>query len=195
MKVPDSLHRARPWRIHELVEDFELLDAWALPTPGGPDDFPRLIDLFASFDPARSTSPMVRSLFAIRERLGGLLGLDDDTAGLGTRVTPVGDRLPSELRSTFEASFNTLPVSPLYLTDDEFAVEIANRTVHGVIHFGWVHAEGETYRGEMAIYIKRNGLLGTAYMAAITPFRHLLVYPRLMRDIEGSWAESRRAPV
>ena len=35
-------HTSRPWRIHELAPDFRLEDVWALPTPGGPDDFPRL---------------------------------------------------------------------------------------------------------------------------------------------------------
>jgi hypothetical protein len=33
---------ARPWRIHELTADFRVEDVWALPTPGGRDDLPRL---------------------------------------------------------------------------------------------------------------------------------------------------------
>jgi hypothetical protein len=32
--------------------------------------------------------------------------------------------------------------------------------------------------------VKPNGLLGNAYMAAIRPFRHLIVYPSMMRRIE-----------
>jgi len=36
----------------------------------------------------------------------------------------------------------------------------------------------------MAVLVKPNGLLGTAYMAAIKPFRHLIVYPAAMRQIE-----------
>jgi hypothetical protein len=39
----------------------------------------------------------------------------------------------------------------------------------------------------MAVYVKPNGLLGTAYMAAIRPFRHLIVYPPMMRQIEREW--------
>jgi hypothetical protein len=39
----------------------------------------------------------------------------------------------------------------------------------------------------MAVLVKPNGLLGTAYMAAIRPFRHLIVYPPLMRGIERDW--------
>jgi len=37
------------------------------------------------------------------------------------------------------------------------------------------------------VLVKRNGLLGTAYMAAIRPFRHLIVYPQMLRDIERQW--------
>jgi Protein of unknown function (DUF2867) len=44
----------------------------------------------------------------------------------------------------------------------------------------------------MAVYVKPNGLLGTAYMAAIKPFRHLIVYPPLMRQIGRRWRA--RAP-
>ena len=43
MRLPNTAHTSRPWRIHELTRDFRLEDVWALPTPGGPDDFPRLV--------------------------------------------------------------------------------------------------------------------------------------------------------
>jgi hypothetical protein len=42
--------------------------------------------------------------------------------------------------------------------------------------------------------VKPNGLLGTAYMAAIMPFRHLIVYPPLMREIGRDWRASTGAP-
>jgi hypothetical protein len=35
--------------------------------------------------------------------------------------------------------------------------------------------------------VKPNGLLGSAYMAAIRPFRHLFVYPAVMRQVEREW--------
>jgi hypothetical protein len=74
------------------------------------------------------------------------------------------------------------PFRPLYLTGDEWALEIANRTMHGVLHVAWV---GD--HGQMAVLVKPNGRLGGAYMAAIAPFRHLIVYPRLTRDVERAW--------
>jgi hypothetical protein len=39
----------------------------------------------------------------------------------------------------------------------------------------------------MAVLVKPNGRLGALYMAAIRPFRHLIVYPALMRKIEQDW--------
>jgi len=37
--------------------------------------------------------------------------------------------------------------------------------------------------------VKPNGLFGKAYMAAIKPFRYLIVYPALMRMIGREWRE------
>jgi hypothetical protein len=62
------------------------------------------------------------------------------------------------------------------------------------MHIGWVADASGGYRGEMAVLVKPNGWLGTAYMAAIMPFRHLLVYPPLMREIERDWRERATAP-
>jgi hypothetical protein len=188
MRLPRSAHTSRPWRIHELTRDFRLEDVWGLPTPGGPDEFPRLVELMVRFDPGQSSSGAVRTLFAIRWRLGELLGWDRPDAGLSSRVRTLRDRLPADLRDTPSGPVSgELPFTPLYLTDDEWALEIANQTVHGVLHLGWVPQGAGVYRGQMAVLVKRNGVLGDAYMAAIAPFRYLIVYPRMMREIEKRW--------
>ncbi len=72
----NAAHTYRPWRIHDLTRDFRMEDVWALPTPGGPDDFPRLVQQMASGDPAESSSRAARTLWAIRWKLGELLGWD-----------------------------------------------------------------------------------------------------------------------
>src|SRR5436305_3544948 len=191
MRLPDSAHTSRPWRIHEIAPEFQLEDVWALPTPGGPDDFPRLVHGTTAQDMSGHPSFAVRFLFAVRERLGGLLGWDDAATGVGSRVPTLRDRLPADLRAAPRPEFATLPFTSLYLTDNEFAAEAANRTMHGVLHLGWVPDENGTgYHGQMAVLVKRNGLLGSAYMAAIAPFRHLIVYPQLMRAIGRDWART-----
>ena len=187
MRLPGTAHTSRPWRIHELTRDFRLEDVWALPTPGGPDDFPRLVEVFTAGDPAANPSRVARALWAARWKLGEWFGWDDDDAGLGSSVPTLHERLPDDLREASGPPFDSLPFSPLYLLEDEFAAEIANRTVHGVLHLGWVDAEDGGYRGQMAVLVKPNGRLGAAYMAAIKPFRHLIVYPPLIREIGRQW--------
>ena len=98
MRLPNTAHTSRPWRIHEIARDFRLEDVWALPTPGGPDDFPRLVRQIAAGDPSRSCSGAARALWALRWKVGELLGWDRPDAGLGSRVPTLRDRLPAYLR-------------------------------------------------------------------------------------------------
>lgn len=195
-RLPDTAHTSRPWRIHELTGDFRLEDVWELPGSGGPDDFPRLVRLIASMDPAKGSSRAARALWATRWKIGELLGWDDEDAGVGSRVPTLRDRLPADLREGPSGpEFDALPFTSLYLSEDEFAAEIANRTVHGVMHVGRVPDEAGGFRAQMAVLVKPNGLLGNAYMAAIRPFRHLVVYPPMMRDAERAWAAQSSAGV
>jgi hypothetical protein len=191
MRLPNTAHTSRPWRIHELTADFRLEDVWALPGRGGPDDFPRLVQLIAAFDPSRASSRAARTLWAIRRKVGALLGWDRPDAGLGSRVPTLRHRLPLDLRDAPAGpDFDTLAFTSLYLIDDEFAAEIANRTMHGVMHIGRVPDQAGGVRAQMAVLVKPNGLFGVAYMAAIRPFRHLIVYPALMREGRDLWARA-----
>ena len=188
MKLANTAHTDRPWRLHEIAPDFRLHDVWALPTPGGPEDFPRLVQQFADGDTADSPSVLTRVLFAVRWKLGALLGWDRPESGVHARVPTLRDRLPEDLRDgPVGPASHTLPFTPVYLTDDEFAAELANRTVHAVLHLGWVPDGVGGYRGQLAVLVKPNGLLGKLYLAGIAPFRNLVVYPALMRDIGRGW--------
>jgi hypothetical protein len=195
VKLPNTAHTSRPWRIHDITRDFQVEDVWALPTPGGPDDFPRLVQQFAEGDSSDNPSWAAHALFAIRRRLGALLHWDEPKSGIGSRVSSLQDRLPGDLREgSTGPQFTSRPLTPVYLTHDEWAAEVSNRTVHTVMHLGWVPDETGGYRGQLAVLVKPNGLFGTAYMAAIAPFRHLLVYPSLLRGMERQWREGRPQP-
>jgi len=188
-KLPNAAQTSRPWRIHELVGDFQLLDVWALPTPGGADDFPRLVEIFASSD-TDSDSRLAQALWAIRWKLGEIFGWDEVDPDALPSGEMVRDRLPQDLRDgPTGPEFAELPFEPVYLLDDEWAAEIANKTVHGVLHLSWVPDGPGAYRGQMSVYVKPNGLFGKAYLAAIQPFRHLVVYPPLLRRLERVWRE------
>ena len=186
-RLPDSAHTSQPWRIHEIAPDFRLEDVWRLPGHGEAGDFPRLVNVIASFDPERSSSSAVRALFALRWKIGGLLGWDDAETGVGERVATLRDRLPADLRERPAPAHETLPFAPLYLTDDEWAAEIANGTMHGILHLGAVPDGDGGFAAQMAVLVKPNGVLGSAYMAAIAPFRHLVVYPHMIREGAAAW--------
>jgi Protein of unknown function (DUF2867) len=194
MRLPNTAHASQPWRIHELTPDFRLEDVWGVPGRGGPEDFPRLVQLIASSDPSQSPSRAVRTLFAARWKLGELLGWDGPDSGVGSRVPTLRDRLPADLRNAPGPEFDALPFTSLYLLDDEFAAEVANQTMHGVMHIGLVPDGAGGVCAQMAVLVKPNGLFGNAYMAAIRPFRHLIVYPPLMREIEREWRAGASAP-
>jgi len=202
-RLPNSAHEAGPWQIKAIVPDFTLEDAWALPVAGGADDFPALVELFAASDPTQAESLPTRFLWALRDRLGALFNLgriSTPNAGEagppipGTEETSLAGRLPGQLRGTAaNVEFAALPFVPLYLTPTEFAAEIGNQTMHGVMHLAWAERGEDAYQCQMAVYVKPRGQLGRAYMAAIKPFRHLIVYPALMRQSERTWLAARGA--
>ncbi len=98
------------------------------------------------------------------------------------------DRLPDDLRHTAAGlDLGSKPFVPLYRTEDEYAAELSNRTVHAVMHLAWVDRGEGRYQGQMAVYVKPRGQLGKAYMAFIKPFRYWIVYPALMRAIGRAW--------
>jgi hypothetical protein len=201
MRLPNATHESHFWRIHEIVPDFTLEDVWALPVEGGPADNERVLELMASSDPADADSRAVRALWRLRDRLGSWFNLGrisvpadggPDGAGNlpipGTSETSLSGRLPDDLRGTAAGvDFGSLPFVPLYRTDAEFAAELSNQTVHGVMHLAWVDQGEGRYRGQMAVYVKPRGAFGRAYMALIKPFRYWIVYPALMRQMERMW--------
>ncbi|MEU4233697.1 DUF2867 domain-containing protein [Nonomuraea sp. NPDC026600] len=186
MRLPDTAHTSQPWRIHTLTLDFRLEDVWELPTPGGPGDLERLVRQMVTGEGRFSGT--TRALFALRWRIGKLLGWDRPDTGVGVRVETLRNRLPADLRDGPPAPDPVaVPFTSVYLTGTEWAAELANKTVHTVMHIGWVPDSFGGYHGQMAVLVKPNGLFGRAYMAAIRPFRHLIVDPALIRLIGRNW--------
>ncbi|HWF32877.1 MAG TPA: DUF2867 domain-containing protein [Solirubrobacteraceae bacterium] len=201
MRLSASEHESRPWRIREIAPDFTVEDVWALPVHGSAEDFQALIELALSSDPAHAESLPTRVLWNVRDRLGSWLDLGrisapaedgcDEARKLaipGSTESSLVDRLPEDLRgSASDLHFASLPFVPLYRTGNEFAAELSNQTVHGVMHLAWAEQGDGHYQGQMAVYVKPRGALGEAYMALIKPFRYLIVYPALMRQFERMW--------
>jgi hypothetical protein len=191
MRLSNNEHESHAWRIVEVAPDFRLEDVWALPAQGGAEDFAMLLEVMASLDPANDGSFATRALFSVRYRVGGWLGWDDAPRPLAIpedTETTLSARLPEDLRTTTAGpELRPKGFVPLYRTDVEWAAEVSNRTVHAVMHLAWVEKGENLYQGQMGVYVKPRGRLGDAYMAAIAPFRHRIVYPALMRQVECAW--------
>jgi hypothetical protein len=202
MRLPNSAHLSRPWRIHELATDFELEDVWKLPTPGGRDDLARLVQQFVGLSGDAEFPAVFRALFALRWKLGELLGWDEASSGVGGSVRSLRERLPADLlEGPRGPDLRAVPgrtqvdgppiFTSVYMTRDEWVAELANRTVHGLMHIGWVpDGAGDGHHAQMAVLVKPNGWFGRAYMAAIRPFRLAIVYPMLLRSIGRRWQAS-----
>jgi hypothetical protein len=189
MRIPVKAHTEQPWRIHEIAPDFRIEDVWAFRTPGaGPDDFATMLDaLFASNAPQHADLP-TRLLFAVRWKLGALLGWDEPEQEVGGRVHSLRERLPADLREApVGRNDPDIPFTPVYQLHNECAQELANKTVHDILHLGWVQTDQGEYELRMAALVKPNGLLGRIYMVAIKPFRYLIIYPALTRRWERAW--------
>jgi hypothetical protein len=201
MRLSNSAHTSRPWRVHEFTTDFELEDVWKLPTPGGRDDLARLVQQSVSISGGSEYPAVFRALFALRWKLGALFGWDKADSGVGERVRSLRERLPADLLEgprgpdlhavPGRTAVDGPPVfASVYQTRDEWVAELSNKTVHSLMHIGWVPDEsGGGYHAQMAVLAKPNGWLGKAYMAAIKPFRYALVYPMLLRSIGRQWQQ------
>jgi hypothetical protein len=198
MRVSSRAHLAHDWVMARIAPDFRLLDVWDLPATGSREEFGVLLDLLAGMDPTTHGSRLSDLLFAVRLRLGQLLRWDDAVARPipDADETSLVERLPPELRGSADTpvihpDFREKAGSfiPLFRTDDEWAAEISNATVHGVLQLCWVPTSTEVYAGRLAVWVKPRGLLGRAYLAGIAPFRHLVVYPALLNHVGRVWAQ------
>jgi hypothetical protein len=186
---PSSEHTSRHWRIHEIIPDFTIEDVWVFRTPGaGPHDFPLMLHALRSDGGLHNQSRASRMLFAVRWKLGALFGWDEPDAGFNTRVRSLIDRLPADLRQPVTGTpVPNTPFTTLYELADEGAYELANKTVHDVLHLGWVEGANGDHELRMAALVKPNGLFGRIYLTAIKPLRYLVVYPALTRQWERAW--------
>ncbi|MGK5674303.1 DUF2867 domain-containing protein [Micromonospora sp. URMC 106] len=190
MRLPTTAHTSLPWRIHELSSDFRVEDVWAFRTPGaGPDDFPAMLAAMRTAGGLTRQPLPVRFLFAVRWKLGALLGWDDPEAGVDARVASLRSRLPLDLREARGEDDDDMPLKAIYELGTESARELVNKTVHTVMHLGWVRGSNGDHELRMAVLVKPNGWFGRLYMAAIAPFRYVIVYPALTRQWERAWRD------
>src|SRR5215469_13255598 len=176
-----------PLRVHDFLVGVPLHDVWAVDLPRTRsgitlDEFSRAANTF-------TLSPVVRALVNMRLLVGRVLGWDREPVEtawetFATRLT-TADRSKSLVPAgTRDGLFRVV-----YRFENEQLLEVINRTAHA----GALSALMETetaYRFYFAVYVRNVSRLTPLYMAAIDPFRKLIVYPSLMRSVRATWNQA-----
>lgn len=203
MKVDPARHRTRPWRVHGLVPDFELLDVWQVPIEADPslgETFDAFFDL-AWENGIEAGSAIVRALSHLRGSIGRVLNWDGEGHPIpGSTERSVAERLTEEDRRADRAhGLRTKQIAAgeritlIYRSADEALIETSNATIAALWHFGWVDLPSGMKTVELAVYIKSRGLRSRVYMSLIQPFRHLFVYPAWTQHVARVWYGRRAA--
>jgi uncharacterized protein DUF2867 len=188
MRVSQAEFRDIDLRCHSLLADVELHDVWAIPLEGGGAER-TMSDVVALSPLQRSSSRPVRALFSLRRELGRRLGWDSK------RHDPSDESYLSRLSDEDRSRSVVVPGSrdqsgfrTLYVFPREALFEIRNATVHGFLASALI-PRGDGFLLYWAIYVKPVSRLTWAYMAMIDPFRRLLLYPTMIREMQAAWSQ------
>jgi hypothetical protein len=175
-----------PLRVHAFLADVPLHDVWAVDLRRTRSGITLAEFLGRAGDLFRRPSPEVRALLSVRFFVGGLFGWDQATPGSVSES--FAQRLTDEDRARSLAPAGTPDglFRIVYRFENEQLDEIINRTAHA----GALSALVETaasYRFYFAVYVREVSPFTPLYMAAIDPFRKVIVYPALLRSVSAQW--------
>jgi hypothetical protein len=187
MRIEAGEFRARPLRVHALLHDVPLEDAWAVRLPGGgagrtvQDVWTVTVDAFAA------APALIRGLFWLRGRIGVLCGWDRpraawDAESYANRLSPEDRARSRGAPGTRDGGF-----SLLYRFEDEQLSELRNSTVHAFVSLS-IRAAPGGYLAYLGVFVRPVHRFTWLYMAAIAPFRRLVIYPALVRKMQRAWA-------
>jgi len=94
-------------------------------------------------------------------------------------------------RSTASAGTPDGRLRLLYRFADEQLSELRNGTVHAFMSLS-LRPAPHGYLAYLAVYVRPVSWFTHLYMGAIAPFRRLVVYPALVRGVQGAWAKRYR---
>jgi len=187
MRVKPAEFQKLNLRCHAILSDVPLHDVWGIKLDGGGPGRSIQDARKIFFGKRHPPNFAVRGLFALRSALGRAFGWDDERhcpsgASYVYRLTEA-DRSQSQVApGTREGRFRVL-----YVSDEEAISEIRNATVHAFVALALTPSPGG-YTFYLAVYVKPVGRITPLYMALIDPFRRLVVYPALGRQIQQYWS-------
>jgi hypothetical protein len=176
-----------PLRVHAFLAGVPLHDAWAVDLPRTRGGITLAEFLRRTGNLFQRPSAAVKALLSVRFFVGGVFGWDRATPGSVSES--FAQRLTDEdrARSLVPAGTPDGLFRIVYRFENEQLEEVVNRTVHA----GALSALVETavgYRFYFAVYVREVSPFTPLYMAAIDPFRKLIVYPALLRGVSAQWS-------
>jgi hypothetical protein len=190
-QIPTQEFERLPLRVHDFLAGVPLHDVWIIDLPLPQKRSSITLAEFFKIAGARpfSLSPVVRGLVNTRLFVGRLFGWDREPAA--TAWESFARRLtPADLsRSLVTPGTPEGPFRVVYRFENEQLLEIINRTAHAAALSALIET-ATAYRFYFAVYVRNVSRLTPLYMAAIDPFRKLIVYPSLMRSVRTTWNQA-----
>src|SRR6266545_3624785 len=188
MRIGLREFRARPLRVHAVLHDVPLEDAWAVPLSGGGAG--RTIqDVRSVMIAGREAAPaLVQGLFRLRSRIGALFGWDQqrpawNAESYADRLSPADRAQSLAPPGTRDGKFRLL-----YRFEDEQLSELRNATVHAFASLS-IGQTPDGYLAYVGVFVQPVHRFTRLYMRAIAPFRRLVVYPAIIRNMQSAWAD------
>jgi len=131
---------------------------------------------------------VVQGLFQLRSRIGARFGWDHQRAVWSAES--YADRLSPADRAASLAAPGTPdgPFNLLYRFQDEQLSELRNATVHAFASLSIRPTPGG-YLAYLGVFVQPVHRFTKLYMMAIAPFRRLVVYPAIIRQMQRAWVE------
>lgn len=180
-------------RAHGILSDVPVLDVWQVSLPGKNRSctMQDIRAIFYSAEKSQQAQGLVPTLFALRRFLGRLFNWDIAPPGkeqwsFRKRIS-AGDLQKSLIKpGTLDGPFEVL-----YLHPTEAISEIRNSTVHAFLVWA-IEPTCDGHQLFWAIHALPVGFWTGPYLLLIRPFRHLIVYPHLLRQIHLMWSRNQK---
>ncbi len=190
MRISLAEFQSKDLRVHSLLADVPLHDAWVIHLRGGGEGRTlRDVDAVRSGGEYRQASPVVVGLLGLRWVLGLVFRWDRHeyynlNDSFVRRLTDA-DRCQSLDEPGTRRGHGSFGI--VYTFEREALYEIINGTVHAFWLWAMEPAE-DGYAMYWAFYVKEVNWLTPYYMALISPFRRRVVYPDFIRRLERAWS-------
>jgi Protein of unknown function (DUF2867) len=175
-----------PLRVHAFLAGVPLHDVWAVDLPRMRGGITLAEFLRRAGGLLQRPPPAVRALLSLRFFVDGLFGWDRATPGSVSES--FAQRLTDEDRARSLAPAGTPDglFRIVYRFENEQLDENVNRTAHAGALSALVEAAAG-YRFYFAVYVREVSRFTPLYLAAIDPFRKVIVYPALLRSVSAQW--------